>query len=110
MARRRITRRVWFALWFLFGAGTAYCLYGAVHQHLRIPGRYSGHDTIYSGSAAWAIFAAALSYWLVTCTYVFVGSDDPNRGRSGTPCPGTGCFWMIFAGVSSRGTTKELVA
>lgn len=82
MARRRIPRRVWFALWLLFGAVTVYCLYGAVHERLLIPGRYSGHDTIYSGSAAWAVFAAVLSYWLVTWMYVCVGPNDSDSRRS----------------------------
>ncbi len=68
---RRISPRTWSGLGVLFGAVTAYCFYGALHQRLFIPNRHTSGGAIYSGASAWLIFGSMAAFSLICCSNAF---------------------------------------
>jgi len=78
----RISPRSWLALCVLFGGVTAYCFYGALHQHLFIPARHGPGGVIYAGVSSWLIFGSMLGFWVMTCINAFAPASLSDRKKA----------------------------
>jgi hypothetical protein len=94
MTTQRASNRDLWVVAAVFGSACLYCLYGALQNHLMIPGRYKPGSAIYAGPAAWTFFIAVVCLWLGVSVRIGLPSIRNPRARIGVE------FALLFIGVA----------